>query len=240
MFDNQMEAASSLVGDTAKLCLDLYQWQVYFDFDNTITEFDVLDDIIQRFCVNDDWIVWERDWASGRIGSHECLRGQLKSVRATREALSSYLSEVKVDGDFYRLLAFLRKEGTKPVIVSDSFSFFIKTILDNNGVKGVKVYANGLKITKDRLRPFFPHFEVKCSKCANCKKAHLYDNAGGKKMLYVGDGRSDICPAEHADLVFAKGTLLKYLREKNMPCIEFCNLGDVYRYMKEASRGTKK
>jgi len=235
-----LDERTCLAGNTAVDRFALSQWQVYFDFDNTVTEFDVLDDIIQRFSINDDWIVWERDWAAGKIGSRECLRGQLKSVRATRDDLSSYLSEIKVDNDFYRLLAFLRKEDTKPIIVSDSFSFFIKAILDNNGVKGVKVYANSLKFSGNRLRPSFPHLDAKCSKCANCKKAHLYDNAGGKRMLYIGDGRSDICPAEHADLVFAKGALLKYLRGKNLPCVEFSNLGDVYRYLKEASRGTQK
>jgi len=210
------------------------------DFDGTITEFDVLDDIIRRFCATDDWIVWERDWAAGKISSHKCLWEQLRSVRASKETLATYLSEIRVDRDFYRLLALLRKKGVRPVIVSDSFSFFIKTILDHNGIKGIRIYANGLKFFKDRLRPFFPHFKVDCSKCANCKKTHLDDNADGKITIYIGDGHSDICAAEHADLVFAKGALLKHLKEKKLSCFEFCNLGDIYQYFKEANRGTEK
>ncbi|MCX5696960.1 MAG: hypothetical protein NTU54_03145 [Candidatus Omnitrophica bacterium] len=42
-----------------------------FDFDNTITPFDVLDDIIEKFSVNDDWVVYEEAWRAGfanRIG----------------------------------------------------------------------------------------------------------------------------------------------------------------------------
>ena len=42
-------------------------------------------------------------------------------------------------------------------------------------------------------------------------------------IIYVGDGRSDICPAKEADIVMAKGVLLKYLRSHKLPCVEFNN-----------------
>ena len=52
--------------------------------------------------------------------------------------------------------------------------------------------------------------------------------------MYVGDGRSDFCPALEADVVFAKDSLLKYLKKRQRPCIEFNNLGDVYNHLKES------
>ncbi|MBF0494734.1 MAG: hypothetical protein HQL28_06355, partial [Candidatus Omnitrophica bacterium] len=70
---------------------------VLIDFDNTITISDVLDDIIKRFSVDNGWVELEKAWVSGKIGSKECLKGQLASVSVTRPALAEYLSSVSID-----------------------------------------------------------------------------------------------------------------------------------------------
>ena len=46
-------------------------------------------------------------------------------------------------------------------------------------------------------------------------------------MIYVGDGRSDICPARAANIVYAKDSLLTHLRSVAHPCIPFGGLADV-------------
>lgn len=40
--------------------------KIFFDFDNTITTFDTIDDMIVRFSVNDKWKKLEYDWANRR------------------------------------------------------------------------------------------------------------------------------------------------------------------------------
>ena len=200
---------------------------VFFDFDNTITAFDVLDRIIERFSVNNDWMAFEEAWKAGKIGSKECLEGQLKSAHVTRPVLSQYLSTVEIDPFFPKILHLLKKKGIKSMIVSDSFSFFITEILRHNRIHGQKVYANKISFNRDKLIPSFPFASEDCSRCAHCKKIHIFERAE-KMTIYVGDGLSDICPAEHADLVFAKEALLKYFRASRRPCIEFKDLEDVY------------
>ena len=102
---------------------------VFFDFDNTITPFDVLDDIIKHFSVNKDWQALESSWQKGKISSRECLEGQLRSVRISRSNLLRYLSRIKVDPHVRKLFNLLIREGIRPVVLSDSFTFIIKTIL---------------------------------------------------------------------------------------------------------------
>ncbi len=68
--------------------------QVFFDFDNTITDFDVLDGIIEQFSVNRDWVAYEEAWKKGKIGSRQCLEGQLRSIRVERAQLHDYLKTV--------------------------------------------------------------------------------------------------------------------------------------------------
>jgi len=210
---------------------------VFFDFDNTITSFDILDDIIERFSTNKKWTKFEEDWANGKIGSKECLEGQLKSVRVARGALSEYLSTIELDPSFKKLITLFKKKKIQFVIVSDSFSFIIKEILHHNGIRGIKVYANELKFHKNELIPSFPYTSKDCLKCAHCKKKHILENKG-KKTIYIGDGLSDVCPAQEADLVFAKESLLNHLRKIQKPCTEFKNLGDVYTYF-ETLNGTE-
>ena len=210
----------------------LCECKVFFDFDNTITFFDVLDDIIERFSVNRDWVAIEKDWKKGEINSRHCLEAQLKSVRVTKKDLLLYLSLVKIDPRFHKFIAILKKEGMKPVILSDNFTFIINYILKNNGISGVKVYANRLRFSGDRLIPSFPNTNKQCGLCAHCKRRTLKKDIRDKVVIYIGDGRSDICPAEYADLVFAKGTLLSHFRRTKRLCIGFYNIDDIYGYLK--------
>jgi len=207
---------------------------VFFDFDNTITSFDVLDGVIERFSINRDWVAYEEAWKQGKIGSRRCLEGQLRSIRVKRATLVDYLSTIKVDPHFYRLLAFLRGMGIDPVILSDSFSFLIEYILRHNGIRGMKVYSNSLTIRGDRLVPQFPYTNSLCPHCAHCKTSTLSSEAfKDKKVIYVGDGLSDVCPAHHADIVFAKSTLLKHFRETQRECMAFTDFSDIHNYFKE-------
>ena len=209
--------------------------RVFFDFDNTMTRTDVLDNIIKDFSVNDDWEALQRSWENDEIGTKECLEGQMRGLRVTKKRLNQYLTKVELDRSCYKILSFLSKEGIPPVILSDNFTPIIEQILDHHGIKGVKVYANALRYYKDRLIPSFPYDNPFCPSCAHCKKIHLTrDQHVNKLIVYIGDGRSDFCPAEVSDIVFAKDKLLAHMKKEGWEHIPYKNLGDVYHYFKEA------
>jgi 2-hydroxy-3-keto-5-methylthiopentenyl-1-phosphate phosphatase len=52
-------------------------------------------------------------------------------------------------------------------------------------------------------------------------------------IVYVGDGYSDRCPIRYADIVFAKGQLIKYCQELNITYFEIDHFGDVQLKMEE-------
>lgn len=208
------------------------QWMVYFDFDNTVTASDILDNIISRFAQGEEWQKYENAWVEGKIGSRECLEKQLRELRVTREALSEYLESIMIDPYFGKLLKLLRSMGIQSMIVSDSFSFVIKEILRHNGIRGVKVYANELKFRKDEISPSFPLINLDCLRCAHCKRQHVLEHAD-KTTVYVGDGLSDVCPAQYTDLVFAKAKLKEFLQKSKKPFMEFKDLKDVYSFFED-------
>ena len=59
----------------------------------------------------------------------------------------------------------------------------------------------------------------------------------GYRVVYLGNGDSDIYPARLADHVFATGELLGRCREENLECIPFDDLNDVVRGLEALSPG---
>ncbi len=233
MFKNRLEHTMPL--QKQKMPFVMANCRVFFDFDNTITITDVLDNIIKNFSVNDHWKMLQKLWENGEIGTKECLEGQLAGVRITKKQLSQFLLKVELDHSCYKIFSFLSKEGIFPVILSDNFTPIIEEILANHAIKGVKVYANSLRHYRDHLIPSFPYDNPFCPSCAHCKKIHLTrDGHENKLIVYVGDGRSDFCPAGVSDMVFAKDSLLAHMKKEGKDVIAYKDLGVIYRHFKEA------
>src|SRR5580765_7417688 len=52
------------------------EWTILCDFDGTIALDDTTDTLLERFA-RPGWQVLEADWRQGRIGSHDCMAGQV-------------------------------------------------------------------------------------------------------------------------------------------------------------------
>lgn len=213
--------------------LDSGRCVVFFDFDDTIASCDVFDDMLLHFAVDNSWMGIEKKWQQGKIGSRECMEGQLKCMRTPAGKLNAYLSAIQIDPYFKKLLGFLQKRRIKSFILSDNFDYILNRVLAHRGIRGIKVYSNKARLRGDRLVPSFPFGDTKCRVCAHCKKKNLLSLAGKNPIIiYIGDGRSDTCPAGYADLVFAKAYLLEYCRKKKLAHRPFSALKDVYQYLR--------
>ncbi|MFA5160025.1 MAG: MtnX-like HAD-IB family phosphatase [Candidatus Omnitrophota bacterium] len=211
---------------------------VFLDFDNTITSLDVLDAVIGKFSVDQKWMVYEEAWKEGKIGSRQCLEAQLRSVRVTRAELVKYVRQIPLDPFALRLFKTLRRQHIPFIIVSDSFTVIIRTILRYHGIHQAKVFANELGFKKDRLIPSFPYHSKDCRRrCAHCKKIHVLEHKD-KTTIYVGDGLSDVCPALEADIVFAKDSLASHLEAERKFHTAFCDLGDICAFFERTKRKT--
>ena len=142
-----------------------------FDFDNTLTIGDVLDEIVEKFSPNEDWKAWEREWVEGRLAGRECLRLQVENLRVSRETLFAHLLAVRLDPAFAGILRWARARQVELFIVSDSFTPLIHQILANNAIADVPIYANGLEFSGDRMVPSFPFHDPAFPRSANAKAA---------------------------------------------------------------------
>lgn len=212
---------------------DIKKAIVFFDFDNTISAYDILDDMLVKFSVNDAWVDLERRWKRGEIGSRECLRGQIGGIRIKKRRFDKYLSTITLDRYFLRLIRYLDSKKIETIIISDNFDYILNAVLKNKGASNLKVYSNKLEVRDDRLIPSFPFADKKCGECAHCKKGTIKKHTGRNSMVfYVGDGLSDVCASRIADVIFAKSYLRRYLEEKDIVHIPFNGLKDVYENLK--------
>ncbi len=166
------------------------------------------------------------------IGSRQCLDGQVRGINITKKELDKYLTTIKLDPSFKKILKFCELRNIKKVILSDNFKYIISKILENNGIFGLDIYCNSMEIEDGKLVPAFPYAGKSCGNCAHCKTGNLTANLGeGSIAIYVGDGLSDLCPSKKADLVFAKSTLKKRLGSEKIPHVPINELKDVYEYL---------
>ena len=208
---------------------------VFFDFDNTITSIDVIDNMLERFSGDDNWKDLEKRWQREEIGSLECLKGQVEGIRVDKDTLDSYLSTIKIDPYFNKLLQFFGSRGIPVLIVSDNFDYMLKEILKKNNIPDMEVYCNKVDISGDRLRPSFPFSKSNCGDCANCKKTHIISKRkDGMTAIYIGDGKSDVCASKASDMVFAKGYLKELFEKEGLPHVAIDDLKDVYDYFQRS------
>ena len=204
---------------------------VFFDFDNTITTIDVIDDMLARFSGDDKWKNLEEKWRREEIGSRECLKGQVEGIRIDKKNLDSYLSTIRIDPYFKKLIRFFKSRDIPVIIVSDNFSYMIDSILQSNDIPVMDVYCNMIEFSDGALKPSFPFTNEKCGDCANCKKDEVMsEKKKGSLAVYIGDGKSDLCAARKSDIVFAKDYLKKALKKEKKPHVPINGLKDVYDY----------
>jgi len=196
--------------------------RVFVDFDGTISLEDTTDVILERFA-DPEWRTVEAEWLAGRIGSRECLSRQIDLVRASREDLQSVIDEVPLDPHFADLVELCRGHGVPLTVVSDGLDWVVIKMLARVGLD-VPVRANKLEwLGRNRWRLGFPYSAAACRAQAGHCKCQALGGEPEKIRILIGDGRSDFCAAETADLVVAKGALAEHCQTAGLAYIVFGN-----------------
>lgn len=193
---------------------------VSIDFDGTIVEHDITDAIIQEFA-RPGWEIAERLWEEGAIGSRECLAMQMALVDQPLQTISSFIDRFSIDPTFPAFLSDLQAAGIHCAIISDGFRIGIERLMKNAGIVHLPpIFANDLVESDSGLKAVFPHASRHCaSGVCKCTAAHRL--CGERRVILIGDGRSDFCLAEKADHVFSKGRLTALCAERGLPHAAF-------------------
>jgi HAD superfamily phosphoserine phosphatase-like hydrolase len=127
------------------------------------------------------------------------------------------------------------ERGWRFVIVSSGFHELIEPVLEREGVNGVEILANRVVPDPSGWRVVFRD-EESCGTCGEpCKRSTVAELADGGEVVYVGDGYSDRCAAEAADLVFARRSLAEHLEERGIDFEPFDDFVTVTRRLDAAA-----
>ncbi len=194
--------------------------EVLVDFDGTIATVDTTDRLLERFA-EPTWQDVEDDWKAGRIGSRECMVRQIALLRATPAQLDGFVAEIDIDPAFPAFVALCRSRGLGITVVSDGLDRTVGAVLERHGLE-LPYRANRLEwLGGDRWRLLFPHGRADCRSLAGNCKCQFAVAPPGTVRVVVGDGRSDFCVAEEAELVLAKSALLRHATESGLPHFPF-------------------
>lgn len=192
------------------------EWQVYCDFDGTITTVDVMDSLLLHYGMP-GWRRLEEDWRAGRIGSRACMSGQVALLDLDQAELDDFLDSVVIDPAFEAFVTLTHRLGAPLRIVSDGLDYAIDAILRRHGLDGVPVAANHLRMLSSRRWQLTSPSQAANCNSGTCKCACVDSSAGsGRKTLLIGDGASDFCAAGHVDFVFAKNSLIGHCQSKGI------------------------
>lgn len=189
-------------------------WAILCDFDGTIALEDVFDTLLARFA-RPGWEVLERQWRDGRIGSRECMRGQVALMDMNADALAAHIQGCRIDPDFPAFAALAAKLGVPLRVVSDGLDQVIHAILDRHGLGHLPVAANHLQAVGTGGWELHSPFQAGTCDSGTCKCACREPERS--RTLLIGDGASDFCIAGKADFVFAKGRLRDHCGDAGIP-----------------------
>ncbi len=202
---------------------------VQCDFDGTLTQEDVSFLILDAFGSR-DWRQLLTQYREGKISVGQFNMKAFAMVKADKQTLLKFVkSRAKIRAGFRELLAYCHRKGFEFVIVSNGLDFYIETILRDIGMDNIQVFAAQTQFSPDGIDVRYIGPEGNQLE-DNFKEAYVSLFLGrGYRLIYAGNGISDVSPARQAHHIFATGELLTYCKEMNLNCTPFIDLNDIIR-----------
>jgi 2-hydroxy-3-keto-5-methylthiopentenyl-1-phosphate phosphatase len=199
------------------------------DFDGTITEEDVSFALLDAFAQG-DWRELFQYYRENKIPVGEFNTRAFAMVKATKaELLKVARGNVRLRAGLHELLDYCRKRGFRLVIVSNGLDFYIDAILQDAGLGDIEFHAARTQFDSEGLK-------VQYVGPDNTPMLRGFKDAYTKiflkedpRLVYVGNGPSDVPPALHAQHVFARDGMLEGCKEINLKCTPFDDLNDIVR-----------
>ena len=219
---------------------------VLCDFDDTTAEENVASILLSHFSDNGTWEQLRQKHRERQIGLKEYQEQAFRTVRASRETMQALVKEKATLRPYFKdLWSYCRSRGVPLAIVTVGLDFYVDALLEREGLEEVPRYAVKTDFTPQGITYEYPHgwesagasSEEECGLFGNCKCHALMEHRRkGHSILYVGDGRSDLCPASIADHVFAHGPLAELMDERGMPYTPFHDFQDMIHALRAMER----
>ena len=211
---------------------------VLIDYDGTVSRLDVGTELLSGHALVDAAVVAakEADYDAGRAGSRELMQWDMEVLPRDGELLRSVVAAIPQDETFVPFVAAVREAGAAVEIVSDGLGFYVASNLArlDSALAGLPVATNDNDVDGDG-RLTFPYGHPACFVCGTCKRERVRAHeAGGRVVVFIGDGQSDRYAAHHADIVWAKDALLAWGRATGRDFVEWDRFAEIEAWLRAA------
>jgi len=204
-------------------------FKIFVDFDGTITQQDVGETMFLKFGDPLKAQIIIEDWINKKINAKQSWQLLCDTIENfDHNSYQQFLSSVGIDESFKHFTDYCKSNEFEIRVLSDGLDFYINKILERENLSSLEVFSNRLLFADKKLIPVFPHTDEECDRCANCKRNHILSySSDDEYSVYIGDGWSDVCPAQYCDFIFAKNSLLKYCEMNRITYFPFNSFDDV-------------
>jgi 2-hydroxy-3-keto-5-methylthiopentenyl-1-phosphate phosphatase len=191
------------------------------DFDGTVTEEDISFHILDRFAVQ-PWRPWLEKYKNGEITVGAFNTKVFSFVKEDEKTLCDYVLKVtKVRTGFKELVSFARKNKIEFVVTSNGLDFYINFILKGLGLNNIKVFAARSEFDPAGMRVKYVGPDgMEITEKFKETFTRLYIDSG-YRVIYIGNGLSDLEPAKLAYRVFATQDLIDCCTTDRLNCVAF-------------------
>ncbi len=177
-----------------------------------------------------EWAEVIRRFENQEIGARECFLSECALIeKFDLEEFNRIIDNQRLDPGFVDFHNFCNSTGLQLTILSEGMDYYIRRILENNGLE-IPFYSNKFVLSGDKksFHLEFPYSDSDCTKCGTSKRNILMNKTGDDEIsVFIGDGFSDACVANYADIVFAKKSLASYCWKNNITYFEYQTFNDI-------------
>jgi len=197
------------------------------DFDGTIIR-NNLSVLIREHFAPDAWRAIETDYLEGRITVEESNRRQFALIKEPKERLQEFVRyHIDVRQGFPEFTADCEAKGNYLVIVSSGLDFYIEAVLSELGMSDTELYCGKTEFSGKGITVNYADQNGNTIE-HGFKISHMnWLKKRDNRIIYIGDGLSDLEAARNANYVFATGHLAVLLKEEHVSWSSFDDFLDI-------------
>lgn len=210
---------------------------VLLDFDDTSADQNVAELLLRKFGKH-GWLGVREKFRRGDTSLRNYQEEAFRCVEASHREMGDFVgAEASVRSGLVELVDYCFANGIQVAIVSNGLVFYIQALLNQYQVlKDLPVFAVETSNEGTSVEFGYPYATDTCFEWGNCKckVLNLYRDLG-YKIVYFGDGTSDLCPSRLADYVYARSSLLEHCLQEHIPCRAFNSFLEPLNDLQEGS-----
>ncbi len=198
------------------------------DFDDTAAEQNVAETLLKEFG-GDGWQGFRESFRNGTMNLRHYQEKAFNEIESSLDEMGTVIAELAwLRSGFQELYTYCVSNDIQLSIVTNGLEFYVDSLLKKAQLRNIPSYSIGVTGQPKHLEYSYPYATDECWEWGNCKCKVLFElRAGGTKIVYAGDGRSDLCASQQADYVFARSTLLEHCKQLGLTHQEFADFHDV-------------